>query len=122
MADLYGAMFRNVLYPGWELYIDGEPAKIYRVNRLMRGALVEAGLSPLQALRAATSNAAAILRKDIGAVAPGKLADLVLLDGNPLERIENTNRIRAVVVAGKLLRRSDLDRLLRLGEEMASRN
>ena len=86
------------------------------------GALVEAGLSPLQALRAATSNAAAILRKDIGAVAPGKLADLVLLDGNPLERIENTNRIRAVVVAGKLLRRSDLDRLLRLGEEMASRN
>jgi imidazolonepropionase-like amidohydrolase len=86
------------------------------------GALVEAGLSPLQALRAATSNAAAILRKDVGAVAPGKLADLVLLDGNPLERIENTNRIRAVVVAGKLLRRSDLDRLLRLGEEMASRN
>jgi cytosine/adenosine deaminase-related metal-dependent hydrolase len=87
-------------------------------------ALVDAGLTPLQALRAATANAAAILHKEseLGSVTPGKLADLVLVEGNPLERIENTHRIAAVVLGGKLLRRADLDRLLRLGEEMASRN
>jgi cytosine/adenosine deaminase-related metal-dependent hydrolase len=87
-------------------------------------ALVDAGLTPLQALRAATANAAAILHKEseLGSVTPGKLADLILVEGNPLERIENTDRIAAVVLGGKLLRRADLDRLLRLGEEMASRN
>jgi predicted amidohydrolase len=87
-------------------------------------ALVDAGLTPLQALRAATSNAAAILHqeREAGSVAPGKLADLVLLDGNPLERIDNAQRIAAVVLGGKLLRRADLDGLLRLGEQMASRN
>jgi hypothetical protein len=43
---------------------------------------------------------------------PGKLADLVLLDANPLEDIRNTQKIRAVVADGRLYRRADLDRLL----------
>lgn len=87
-------------------------------------ALVDAGLTPLQALRAATLNPANILRSesDFGSVTPGKLADLVLLDANPLEDIHNTQRIAAVVVGGKLFSRGDLDGLLRAGEEMASRN
>ena len=66
--------------------------------------LVEAGLSPAEALRAATVDAAALLGDaDGGAIAAGKRADLVLLDGDPLADIANTRKIRAVVYGGRLL-------------------
>ena len=76
--------------------------------------LVEAGLSPLKALQAATHNPARVLRMadSLGSIEPGKLADLVLLDANPLEDIRNTQKIRAVVADGRLYGRADLDRLL----------
>ena len=76
--------------------------------------LVEAGLSPLKALQTATLNPARVLKMSdsLGSVEPGKLADLVLLDANPLEDIHNTQKIRAVVADGRLYRRADLDRLL----------
>lgn len=76
--------------------------------------LVEAGLTPLEALQAATVNPARVLGMagSLGTVETGKLADLVLLDANPLADITNTQRIRAVVADGRLYRRSDLDRLL----------
>ncbi len=76
--------------------------------------LVEAGLTPLQALQAATLSPARYLEAtdSLGTVEVGKLADLVLLEGDPLEDIMNTRRIRAVVADGRLYRRSDLDRLL----------
>jgi imidazolonepropionase-like amidohydrolase len=74
---------------------------------------VEAGFSPMEALATATSNAARFLdRDDIGSVKPDKLADVVLLEANPLDDIHNTRRIRAVVVNGKLLDRSALDGVL----------
>ena len=90
----------------------------------MRIVTTEAGDAPPvhQALHKVVALHPILVSGAIGKMRERRFADLVLLDGNPLERIENTNRIRAVVVAGKLLRRSDLDRLLRLGEEMASRN
>lgn len=76
--------------------------------------LVEAGLTPLEALQAATLNPATLLRLagSLGTIEPGKLADLVLLDANPLEDIRNIRRICAVVADGVLYRRPDLDRLL----------
>jgi imidazolonepropionase-like amidohydrolase len=76
--------------------------------------LVEAGLSPLDALRTATLNPARVLgmADALGTVEAGKLADLVLLDANPLEEISNTQRIRAVVADGRVYRRADLDQLL----------
>jgi hypothetical protein len=76
--------------------------------------LVEAGLSPLKALQTATLNPARVLKMadSLGSIEPGKLADLVLLDANPLEDIHNTQKIRAVVADGRLYRRADLDRLL----------
>jgi imidazolonepropionase-like amidohydrolase len=76
--------------------------------------LAEAGLTPLEALRAATLNPARVLglSDSLGTVEVGKLADLVLLEADPLVNIRNTQRIRAVVANGRLFRRADLDRLL----------
>lgn len=76
--------------------------------------LVDAGLTPLQALQAATLNPARFFgrSKELGTVRNGKLADLVLLEGNPLQDITNTRRIRAVVADGRIYRRAELDRLL----------
>ncbi len=76
--------------------------------------LVEAGLTPLEALQTATLNPPRVLgmADSLGTVEPGKLADLVLLDANPIEDIRNTQKIRAVVANGRLYRRADLDRLL----------
>lgn len=76
--------------------------------------LVEAGLPPLEALRAATVNPTHFLSitDSLGSIERGMVADLILLEANPLEDIRNTQRIRAVVVDGRLYRRPDLDRLL----------
>jgi imidazolonepropionase-like amidohydrolase len=76
--------------------------------------LVEASLSPLEALQTATLNPARVLKMDsaLGTIETGKLADLVLLDANPLQDIRNTRKLRAVVADGRLYRRDDLDQLL----------
>ena len=75
---------------------------------------VKAGLTPMQALQTATINPARYLGKadSMGTVEKGKLADLVLLDANPLEAIDNVRKISAVVANGRLLDRKALDRLL----------
>jgi imidazolonepropionase-like amidohydrolase len=76
--------------------------------------LVEAGLSPTEALQAATLNPSKFLEAtdSLGLVAPGKLADLVLLTGNPLEEISNTREIQAVFLNGRPFTRSELDQML----------
>jgi hypothetical protein len=76
--------------------------------------LVEAGLTPLEALQTATLNPARYLERlaDLGTIEKGKLADLVLLDANPLDDIKNTQRISAVVVRGKVLRKQALEKML----------
>jgi imidazolonepropionase-like amidohydrolase len=86
--------------------------------------LVEAGLTPMQALQAATLTPARVLNKatDLGSIETGKIADLILLDGDPLADIRHTQRIRAVVVNGKLLDRAALDRLLAEAERAALEN
>ena len=75
---------------------------------------VQAGLSPLEALQTATIAPARFLgsEKETGSVAVGKLADLVLLDADPLVDIRNVSRIQAVVLHGRLLRRPALDELM----------
>jgi len=75
--------------------------------------LAGSGFGPLDALRAATSNAARFLglSDTLGAVKPGAVADLVLLEGNPLADIGNTRRIAAVIRGGTFISRSELDSL-----------
>ena len=65
---------------------------------------VKGGWTPLQALRAATVNPADTLgmSRDIGSLEPGKLADLVVLDANPLDNIRNTERVDQVMLGGRL--------------------
>ena len=75
--------------------------------------LVQSGLSPMDALQAATLNPArAFNLTDQGTIEPGMRADLVLLDANPLENIDNTRKIRMVVARGRVVNRSELDAML----------
>lgn len=74
--------------------------------------LVAAGMTPAQVLRAATSAPAEWLNNNAGQVAPGKKAQLVLLNANPLVDIRNTRTIDAVVINNTLLDRGLLDNLL----------
>jgi imidazolonepropionase-like amidohydrolase len=76
--------------------------------------LVKAGLTPMEALRTATYNPAKFLglSGSLGTVEKGKLADLVLLDANPLEDISNTKKISAVIKDGRYLSRESLDKIL----------
>ena len=68
--------------------------------------MVAAGMTPAQVLRAATSDAARTMnRQDIGAIAAGKWADLVVLDRDPLADIKNTRAIASVWIAGNDVRR-----------------
>jgi imidazolonepropionase-like amidohydrolase len=75
---------------------------------------VKAGLTPMQALQTATLNPARFLHRDseMGTIEKKKMADLVLLDANPLDAIENTRKIRGVVLAGRYFSRADLDSML----------
>jgi imidazolonepropionase-like amidohydrolase len=76
--------------------------------------LVDAGLSPAAALRAATLHAARVLgwQERVGRIAPGTEADLVLLDGDPLSDIRNAERVNAVVTRGRYLDHAALASLL----------
>src|SRR5690242_1658433 len=76
--------------------------------------LVESGLTPLAALQAATLRPAEFLGRtaELGSIAPGKRADLVLLSADPLADIHNTTQIRAVWLRGKYFDRAALDQLL----------
>jgi imidazolonepropionase-like amidohydrolase len=77
--------------------------------------LVRAGLPPAAALRAATSEAARCLglEHETGTVTPGKQADLVVLDADPLRDITNVSRVHAVVSRGRYLGPADRARILR---------
>ena len=72
------------------------------------------GLTPWEALQTATLNPAEMLHAtdSLGTVAAGKLADLVLLDADPLADVTNTMAVRAVVANGRYFDRAALDKLV----------
>lgn len=85
--------------------------------------LVEAGFSPLEALQAATLNPAEYLGKldSFGTVEPGKFADLILLEANPLADINNTRKIAAVITNGNFLNQAKLKEMLAQLEAKANK-
>jgi hypothetical protein len=96
-------------FPGWALH-----------EELVH--LVGAGLSPLNALRAATLNPARYFNAgdSLGTIARGRLADLILLDADPLQDIRNTQRVHAVFAHGRYLDRAALDALLERARNAAA--
>jgi hypothetical protein len=83
-----------------------EPEAMYLHSEL--AAYVRFGMTPYQALRAATVTPADFLGLDAGQIAPGKLADIVLVEGNPLENIANTSKVRRVIANGRMFTIEDL--------------
>jgi imidazolonepropionase-like amidohydrolase len=86
--------------------------------------LVRAGLTPMQALQAATMGPAEFLGKleTQGTIEKGKVADFVLLDADPLEDMRNIEKIRGVFVHGRLIDRTMLDEMLSSTERYAVGN
>jgi sugar/nucleoside kinase (ribokinase family) len=84
--------------------------------------LVECGLTPMEALQAGTVNAAVFLGKqaEYGTIQEGKVADIIILDADPLENIANTQKIDAVIVAGRILKQVDLAAMLKRARESAA--
>ena len=72
-------------------------------------ALVAAGLSPYEAIRTGTVAVSEFLGSNGGVVAEGRDADLVLLDANPLEKIENSKRIHGVMLRGHWYPKTELE-------------
>ena len=112
---------------GARLLVSGDAPQIFLVagfgtHREMQ-AMVHAGIPTYAVLEAATRNAAEWLgRTDAGTIAPGKRADLVLLDANPLSDIANASRIQGVMLRGVWYDRGALDGMLMEVEKSAKGN
>jgi imidazolonepropionase-like amidohydrolase len=91
----------HYLYPGFSLHDE-------------LALFVQAGLTPMEALQTATINPAKFLgtTDSLGTIEKGKIADVVLLDANPLTDIRNTQKINAVFVNGKYLPKQKLQQMV----------
>lgn len=87
-----------------------------------RAMMVDSGMTPLAALQSATIHPAKFLAreaKDLGAIEPGKIANLVLLRADPLADIDNTTQIQAVWLQGKYFDQAALAQLLETAKQAA---
>jgi imidazolonepropionase-like amidohydrolase len=77
--------------------------------------MAQAGLSPLQVLRSATVNGARAMRmeRELGAIQPGRLADLLILDADPTKEVANLSRAYRVVKGGRVFVPDELMRSIR---------
>jgi imidazolonepropionase-like amidohydrolase len=76
--------------------------------------LVKSGMTPMAALQSATRDAAKFMGKldSLGTIERGKIADLVLLDADPLQSIGNTRKTHAVILGGKLISNAQRQQML----------
>lgn len=102
LAGSDSGAFNSYTYPGISLHKE-------------LAAMVENGISPLDALRTSTVNGAKFLNQtnDYGAVSKGKVSDLVILKANPLENIENTRKIYTVIKGSQVFTEKQLQSLLK---------
>ena len=101
LAGSDSGAFNSYTYPGISLHMELQ-------------AMVENGISPLDALRTSSVNGAKFLNQteDYAEISKGKISDLVILEANPLENIENTQMIYSVIKGSQLFSKSDLKELL----------
>jgi hypothetical protein len=101
LAGSDSGAFNSYVYPGISLHDELK-------------AMVEAGISPLDALRTSAYNGALFLKKsnDYGTISEGKVSDLVILESNPLEDIEQTQNIYAVLKGNQVFSKEQLNALL----------
>ena len=95
----------------------------FSAHRELRS-LVDAGLTPYQALRTGTANVGVYFKTEstTGTIATGKRADLLLLDANPLQNIDNTWKIAGVMVNGRWMSRAEIDKRLARGSRQGRRD
>ena len=97
--------FQQALSAGVKMALGSDINPISDSALLEMGLWVKAGATPWQTLIAATRNAADLcgVGEDLGTVEPGKLADLIVVDGNPLDDIDNLRRLRLVLKEGTVV-------------------
>jgi imidazolonepropionase-like amidohydrolase len=117
--DVIRRDLREMHEAGMDLLVGSDVAALnifpgYSIHDEMALFVTELGLTPAEVIERATSRSAKFLRiaDSVGTVERGKVADLVLLEANPLEDIRNTRRIAAVVLRGTLYDNSGLDQIL----------
>ena len=101
LAGSDSGAFNSYTYPGISLHKELQ-------------VMVENGISPLDALRTSTVNGAKFLNQtdEYGSISEGKVSDLVILDENPLENIENTQKIYSVIKGTQVFSKRQLQELL----------
>jgi imidazolonepropionase-like amidohydrolase len=109
MIDFVGRMYRA----GIPLVAGTDALPGFTLQRELE-LYVQAGMTPAQVLQIATRNAAKYTRtsNDRGSIAPGKLADLVLFDGDPTTNISDIHKVALVITQGKMILPSEVDTAL----------
>jgi Tol biopolymer transport system component len=106
-----GKMVMDVMHAGAVIVAGTDTPNAINLHGEL-AAYVAAGMTPYEALKAATVNPAHALALDAGTIEPGKLADLVIVEGNPLTNVANAHKVRRVIANGRLY---EMEQLLNRG-------
>jgi imidazolonepropionase-like amidohydrolase len=103
-----GKMVMDVMHAGAVIVAGTDTPNAINLHGEL-AAYVAAGMTPFEALKAATVNSAQALALDAGTIEAGKLADLVIVDGDPLADVANAHKVRRVIANGRVY---DMNQLL----------